>query len=34
MARLASAAIELHAEATDQDVRAVLRAVSARALGE
>jgi len=34
MARLASAAIELYAEATDQDVRAVLRAVSARALGE
>lgn len=34
MARPASAAIELHAEATDQDVRVVLRAVSARALGE
>jgi hypothetical protein len=32
MARLASAAIELHAEATGQDVRAVLRATSARAL--
>ena len=34
MARLASAAIELHAEATGQDVRAVLRAAGARALGE
>jgi hypothetical protein len=34
MARLASAAIELHAQATGQDVRAVLRAASARALGE
>ena len=34
MARLASTAIEVHAEATGQDVRAVLRAVSARALGE
>jgi hypothetical protein len=33
MARLASAAIDLHAEATGQDVRAVLRAASARALG-
>jgi hypothetical protein len=32
MARLASAGIELHAEATGQDVRAVLRAASARAL--
>jgi hypothetical protein len=34
MARLASAAVDLHAEATGQDVRAVLRAASARALGE
>jgi hypothetical protein len=34
MARLASAAIELHAEATGQDVRAVLRVVSSRALDE
>jgi hypothetical protein len=34
MARLASAAIDLHAETTGQDVRAVLRAASARALGE
>ena len=34
MARLASAAIELHAQATGQDVRAVLRAASAQALGE
>ena len=34
MARLTSAAIDLHAEATGQDVRAVLRTASARALDE
>jgi hypothetical protein len=33
MARLTSTAIDLHTEATGQDIRAVLRAASARALG-
>jgi hypothetical protein len=34
MARLASAAIDLHAEATGEDATAVLQAAAVRALGE